>query len=285
MSDIPTAGTARTSAMPVHPLRRTLSRRVRQRIAGAAWLICPFLALLAVWYSVVAITGVPERIFPQIDQVVRRAMEMIASGELQTALAASLSRVAIGVGLAIVTGVPFGLLMGSNKIVADLFTPLLRFSVALSGIAWIPIATLWLGYGPNVCIFIIWNSVFFAIVYSTMLGVSSVDRDLKRAALCLGASNPRIYAEVLLPGALPSIVTGLRVGLGYGWRGLIAAEMLATSVGLGYSLFLAQKFYDTAEIVFIMILIGILWIAIDYLILAPIERRTVVRWGMVRRVG
>ncbi len=260
-----------------------LSSRMHRRLSGAMWLLGPFGALLVVWYVAVAITGVPTRIFPQVDDVASTAVRLIQSGQFFNDLGASLERVAMGVGLALVTGVPFGILMGSSRIVSDFFTPLLRFSVALSGIAWIPLATLWLGYGPRVCIFIIWNSVFFAVVYNTMLGVRSIEDDLQRAAQSLGAGRLHLYVEVLLPGALPMIVTGLRVGLGYGWRGLIAAEMIATSSGLGYSLFLAQKFYDASEIVLIMIVIGALWLLMDRLILAPLERRTVQRWGMVRR--
>ena len=100
------------------------------------------------------------------------------------------------------------------------------------------------------------------------------------AARSMGASRPRMFAEVLLPGAMPAIVTGLRVGLGYGWRGLVAAEIIATSAGLGYSIFLAQKFFRTDIIIVGMITIGLLWLVTDRALLAPLERRTVERWGM-----
>jgi taurine transport system permease protein len=90
--------------------------------------------------------------------------------------------------------------------------------------------------------------------------------------------------EVFLPGALPSIVTGMRVGMGYGWRGLIAAEIIASSAGLGYALFLAQKFYRTDIIVLSMIIIGLMWLLMDRFLLAPLERKTVERWGMKQAV-
>lgn len=247
------------------------------------WFFGPFVGLALVWHFVVAITGVPTRIFPTISDVIQALVRVYSSGQLLADLLASLGRVGIGVGLALITGVPFGILMGSNRAVSDFFSPLLRFSVAISGIAWIPLATLWIGYGPNICIFIIWNSVFFAVVYNAVLGVRSIDGELKRAARSLGASQWRVCTEVLLPGSLPSIITGMRVGLGYGWRGLMAAEMIATSVGLGYSLFMAQKNYDCAEIVLIMIIVGSLWLIMDRAILGPLERRTIQRWGMARR--
>jgi NitT/TauT family transport system permease protein/taurine transport system permease protein len=105
---------------------------------------------------------------------------------------------------------------------------------------------------------------------------------LRHAAASLGASRWQLLTEVLLPGALPNIVTGIRTGLGFAWRGLIAAEMIATNVGLGYMLFVARDFYRTEVIVLGMILIGALWLLIDRLLLAPLERATIERWGMVR---
>jgi NitT/TauT family transport system permease protein/taurine transport system permease protein len=266
-------------------VRRPLSWRIVDLAVDLAWLVGPFIVLLAIWAIVIQVWNVPSRIFPSISDVLNKAREIVESGQGLRDLGASLGRISIGVALAIATGVPFGLMMGTSKPVSDFFTPLLRFSVGISGIAWIPIATLWLGYGPLVCIFIIWNSVFFAIVYNTMLGVRSMNKDLARAARTFGTSTPRIYAEVLLPGALPAILNGLRSGLGYGWRGLVAAEIIATNVGLGYSLFLAQKNYDTAEIVLIMIILGSLWLALDRLVFAPLEQRTVRRWGLVRRAS
>lgn len=91
-----------------------------------------------------------------------------------------------------------------------------------------------------------------------------------------------VLLEAELPGALPNIVTGIRTGLGFAWRGLIAAEMIATNVGLGYMLFVARDFYRTEVIVLGMVIIGVLWLLIDRLLLAPLERRTIERWGLVR---
>lgn len=152
----------------------------------------------------------------------------------------------------------------------------------LAGIAWIPIATLWFGYGFGAITFVIFNAVFFVVAYNTLLGVSSIPLQLRNAAWSLGASRWNMLWEVLLPGALPNIVTGVRTGLGFASRGLIAAEMIATNLGLGYMLFLARDFYRTELIVFGMIVIGILWLLIDRLVLAPLERRTIERWGLVR---
>jgi taurine transport system permease protein len=249
------------------------------RAAGMAWFVAPFLILLAVWAALVEATGVPLRRFPQVTDVWAATVQLTFDGTLFVHTWASLRRVFYGVGLALVTGVPFGLLMGINRYVAAFFTPILRFSVALAGIAWIPMATLWFRVDGAI-VFIIWNAVFFSLVYNTLLGVSQIPREFHRAALSLGTGRLRMFWEVLLPGSLPGIVTGMRVGMGYGWRGLIAAEIIAGTAGLGYSLFLAEKFFHTHIIVLMMILIGLIWVLMDRLLLAPLERRTVERWGM-----
>ncbi|MDE1995743.1 MAG: ABC transporter permease [Rhizobiaceae bacterium] len=240
----------------------------------------PFAVLIAVWYVAVAVSHAPLAIFPQVTDVLRALERMARSGDLLSGLLASLGRIASGVALAVCTAIPFGLLMGSSKSVSDLLAPLMRFFVAISGIAWLPLATLWLGYGYSVGLFIIWNAVFFPITYHTMLGVRSINPNIRRAALTLGTGKVQLYYEVLLPGALPMIVTGLRIGVGFGWRSLIVAEMIAANQGLAYSLFLAQQNYDTAEVVAIMIIIGALWLLTDKLILERIEKVTIQRWGM-----
>jgi NitT/TauT family transport system permease protein/taurine transport system permease protein len=198
-------------------------------------------------------------------------------------IGASLARIALGTFIGIVLAVPLGILMGVSPAVSTFMTPLLRFFSVLAGIAWIPIATLWFGYGFGAITFVIFNAVFFVVAYNTLLGVTSIPMQLRHAAASLGASRRQIVAEVLLPGALPNIVTGIRTGLGFAWRGLIAAEMIATNVGLGYMLFVARDFYRTEVIVLGMIVIGILWLLIDRLMLAPLERATIERWGLVRR--
>jgi NitT/TauT family transport system permease protein/taurine transport system permease protein len=242
----------------------------------------PLAALVVVWEVLVRVLGVHPGTFPDVPAVARAGMETIADGSLPAHVAASFGRVLVGTVLAILVSVPLGVAMGVSPVVSSFLTPLFRFFSVLAGIAWIPIATLWFGYGFGAITFVIFNAVFFIVAYNTLLGVSTIPMPLRHAAASLGANRWAMLTEVLLPGALPNIVTGIRTGLGFAWRGLIAAEMIATNVGLGYMLFLARDFYRTEVIVFGMIVIGALWLLIDRLLLAPLERRTIERWGMVR---
>jgi taurine transport system permease protein len=252
------------------------------RARAAAVFMLPLLALVAIWAAVVRGFDVDPRVFPGVGAVLDAGRESVADGSLIQHIGASLGRIAVGTVIALALGIPLGVAMGVSQPVATFFTPLVRFFSVLAGIAWIPIATLWFGYGFGAITFVIFNAVFFVVAYNTLLGVSSIPMPVRHAAASLGAGRWAMLTQVLLPGALPNIVTGVRTGMGFAWRGLIAAEMIATNVGLGYMLFAARDFYKTEVIVLGMIVIGVLWLALDRLLLAPLERVTTERWGMVR---
>ena len=257
--------------------------RTVSSLAGAAIFVAPLLVLVAIWAIVVPLFDVNPRIFPSLASVADAAADTIRDGSLIRHIGASLLRVGLGTLIGVLTAVPLGIAMGVSPTVSSFLTPLFRFFSVLAGIAWIPIATLWFGYGFGAIVFVIFNAVFFVVAYNTLLGVSTIPMTIRNAAASLGAGRWALLTEVLLPGALPNIVTGVRTGLGFAWRGLIAAEMIATNVGLGYMLFVARDFYRTEVIVLGMIVIGLLWLLIDRLLLVPLERATIERWGLVRR--
>src|SRR6187399_2086171 len=256
---------------------------MRHWLSSALWFCAPFTVLLVLWAVLVPYFDVNPRLFPHLTSVVQAGIEGIQDGTLVQNIGASLLRVAVGTVLALVLAIPLGVAMGVSPVVSAFLTPLFRFFSVLAGIAWIPIATLWFGYGFGAIVFVIFNAVFFVVAYNTLLGVKTIPHTLRNAAASLGAGRWAVLTEVLLPGALPNIVTGIRTGLGFAWRGLIAAEMIATNVGLGYMLFVARDYYKTEVIVLGLVVIGLLWLLLDRLVLAPIERRTIERWGMVRR--
>lgn len=258
---------------PARPLRAALT------------FLAPLGLLGFLWAVAVPAFHIPARVFPSLGDVALAGARMLRDATLLHHMGQSLLRVLVGMLLALAVSVPLGVAMSVSRLVAAVLTPLFRFFSVLAGIAWIPIATLWFGYGFGAITFVIFNAVFFVVTYNTLLGVASIPRPLRYAAASLGAGPWRMLTEVLLPGALPNIVTGIRTGMGYAWRGLIAAEMIATNAGLGYLLFLARDFYRTEVILLGMIAIGTLWLLLDQLLLAPVERATIERWGMVRRGG
>lgn len=256
--------------------------RLRQHLSSALLFAAPFAVLIGLWAVLVPYFNVNPRLFPQLASVVQAAVEGLRDGSLAGHIGASLMRVLVGTVLALLAAIPLGIAMGVSPVVSRFLTPPLRFFSVLAGIAWIPIATLWFGYGFGAITFVIFNAVFFIVTYNTLLGVATIPLAVRNAAASLGAGRWSMLTEVLLPGALPNIVTGVRTGLGFAWRGLIAAEMIATNAGLGYMLFVARDFYRTEVIVLGMIIIGVLWLLLDRLVLAPLERATIERWGMVQ---
>jgi NitT/TauT family transport system permease protein/taurine transport system permease protein len=183
----------------------------------------------------------------------------------------------------IVLGVPIGLLLGFSRRLSAFFQPILKFFQGLSGIAWLPIIIVWFGFTENTITAAVNYTILFPVIFNTMIGVRTVPRIYSSAVRTLGGSQWTIVRDVLVPGALPNIVTGIRLGIAYGWRALIAAEMLIGANGLGYMIFSAQRQGETQHIIGGMLIIGALWLLLDQLFLRPFEQATVQRWGLVRR--
>src|SRR5690606_19268611 len=195
----------------------------------------------------------------------------------------SVVRLSVGAAAGMALAIPLGILIGLNKRAYEVSWPVLLFFLAIGDIAWLPILLIWFGFGLTTMTFVIVYTVLFPIVLNTVLGVRSIPLDMHRAARSLGASPARVVWEVVLPGSLPNIVTGLRNGLGYGWRALIAAEIIVGTSGIGFLMFDARRAGSVVEIMLGMIVLGVLWYIVDAWVLAPIERATGQRWGMVQR--
>jgi NitT/TauT family transport system permease protein/taurine transport system permease protein len=242
--------------------------------------IVPFVPVLALWAAVAESGVFPRVFFPGPSDVARSFVSLVYKGILPAYLEDSVIRLAVGAAAGMALGIPLGLLVGLSSRAHAALWPILLFFQAIGDIAWLPILLIWFGFGLGTMTFVIVYTVLFPVVFNTVLGVRSVPVDLHRAALSLGASRTAILREVVLPGALPNIVTGLRNGLGYGWRALIAAEMIVGTSGIGFLMFDARRAGSVIEIVLGMIVLGLLWYVVDGWVLAPIERATGRRWGL-----
>jgi NitT/TauT family transport system permease protein/taurine transport system permease protein len=245
--------------------------------------LVPFIPLVAAWWIVTALEIFPRAFFPGPAEVVRSFLTLTWKGILPDYLQDSVIRLVVGAACGIGLGIPLGILIGVSGRAYKALWPLLLFFQAVGDIAWLPILVIWFGYGLTTMTFVIVYTVIFPVVLNTVLGVRSIPETMHRAALSLGASKPRILWEVVLPGALPNIVTGLRNGLGYGWRALIAAEIIVGTSGIGFLMFDARRAGSVVEILLGMIILGMLWYIVDSWILAPIERATGQRWGLVTK--
>jgi ABC-type nitrate/sulfonate/bicarbonate transport system permease component len=202
-------------------------------------------------------------LFPTPRHVVRTMAHLMATGDLFIHIGSSLRRVCIGYSMAALMAIPLGIAIGWWNRVESLVDPLVNAVRPIPPLAWIPISILWFGIGDTQNAFIIWLCAFFPILLNTTAGVKAIDPLHVRAALCLGATRMALFRRVILNGALPSIITGLRIGLGIGWMGLVAAELVAAPSGLGYLISDARSLLATDVVVVGMATIGLLGLLID----------------------
>ena len=206
----------------------------------------------------------------------------LRDGSLFVAVRDSLYRLFLGFIIGNALAIPLGIAIAVNRKVSDFFVPTLSFLQSIAGIAWIPLAIIWFGIGNGAVIFVVANTIFFSSIFNSVLGVRSIPPVLFKALASQGASRREILTDLILPGALTQILVGLRTSMAFGWRALVAGEMLAGTSGLGYVTIDAVQWYQTEIVVRGMILIGILWLIIDRTLFKAIERRTVVKWGLVK---
>jgi NitT/TauT family transport system permease protein/taurine transport system permease protein len=249
-----------------------------------AWRLLPFtpfaLVLLA-WVVYWTIVQPPAATLPAVQDVAGAMWDLAAKGELGVHVLASLWRLLLGALLGVVTGVVGGFIVGLNRPISEFLSPLIVFFNAISGIVWLPLVIGWLGIGTALAVFLIWNTVFFIVFQNTVLGVQLVPQVYEQGVQALGGGRWETIRSVILPGALPYILTGLRSGLGFGWRALIAAELVGATTGLGQMIFGASEFHRSDIIIGGCLIIGTIAIAMDRWLLLPIERRTIERWGLV----
>jgi NitT/TauT family transport system permease protein/taurine transport system permease protein len=255
----------------------------RQRLEALSLGVVPFLLLVGGWLALPYVVKYPAYMLPSVPTVLDYALETIRDGSLLTNIGASLARLFVGFIAGMALAIPLGIGIALNRTVADVFRPVLSFLQAIAGIAWVPLTLVWFGIGNGSVIFVIANTIFFSALYNTVIGVQSIPLALHRAVRSHGGEGLSLLTNLILPGALVQILLGVRTSLAYGWRALVAAEMIAGSNGLGYMTMEAVQWQRTETIILGMIVIGILWVLMDRLIFTPIERRTVGRWGLLQR--
>jgi NitT/TauT family transport system permease protein len=237
-------------------------------------------ALVAVWDLAVRLSG--SDLFPKPFEVLAGIGELAQKGLLFKYLVASLFRVSVGFTLAVVVGVPLGLVCGWFLPLYHAFNPIIQVLRPISPIAWIPVAILWFGVDDRAPIFLIFLASVFPISVSSMAAVQNIQPVYLRAARNFGLSRLELFRRVIFPATLPQIITAIRIALGIAWLVVVAAEMIAVSSGLGFLIIDARnagKRYDL--VVAGMVLIGVIGLCLDQLV-RRLERFDEVRWGYGR---
>ena len=253
------------------------------RQPGRGWLVggVTIAAALLLWYVLTSLTGIissyrlpsPPEFLAALRQI---AVDGYASGTLLQQTLQSLKIVIEGFLVASLVGIPLGFLMGWSRRVEALLNPVFLLIRPIPPLAWIPLAIVWLGLGDAAKIMVIWFAAFVPSVINTFTGVRQVNPVLIEAARVHGATDWRVAKEVVAPGALPMIFTGLRLSLQASWTTLVAAELVGAFLGLGRVLSLAYRDIYPAMIAVAMVVIAIAGALMTQL-LARIERM-VIRW-------
>jgi ABC-type nitrate/sulfonate/bicarbonate transport system permease component len=304
--------TSETAAAPLNldlgpPKKQVVSIWVKLRA------VYPFLAALAGWE--VAAWYAQRRhnlgqLFPTLEDIFIRAWELVA-GPLMKALQEEPSLglldyfyylgqseillhtlatgwrllVAFAIGSSI--GVAIGILMGRYSFWESFFVPLLAVLLPIPALVWVPIATIWFGLGNHAVIIVVSFAVFIPIAFGVWTGVKTVNPIWIRAAQSMNAPKIMIFRTVVLPGSLPMIMSSLRVGMARAWRAGVAAEFFSgIDTGLSAAIFLhGQQFLDIAFMMVALAVLGGFGYGLERILFQPIERRTLVRWGMMEAMG
>ena len=238
------------------------------------------IAFLLLWHLNVRLSG--SEIFPTPLDVFYGIVELIRKGLLVKYIVASLFRVTIGFGLAVLVGTPVGLLLGWFQRAFFAFNPMIQVLRPISPIAWIPVAILWFGVDDRAPVFLIFLASLFPITVSAMAAVQNIQPVYIRAARNFGIGRLDLFRRVIFPATLPQVLTGIRIALGVAWLVVVAAEMIAVNSGLGYLIIDARnagKRYDL--VVAGMVMIGLIGLGLDLLV-RQLENFDEVRWGYSR---
>lgn len=247
----------------------------------AALSVASVVAVLAAWYMVTA-TGLVSTLFlPSPRTVVLEGARLLRSGDLISSALASLRRVLVGYAIAAAVAIPVGILMGTSRFAKAVIDPLLSLVRPLPSLSWIPLSILWLGIGESQKYAIVFMGTFAATLLWVAESTRSVDPNLVLAARNLGATNSEVMRHVILPGALPGIVSGMKVSLALSWTCVLSAEMVAATRGLGALVWFGKDWNNLALVMVGMATISVTVLCIDMLF-QRVER-WVLPWQRYRR--
>jgi NitT/TauT family transport system permease protein len=256
-----------------------VSDRTRSILRGGVTLIA-----VAALYEISARSGMfPAALLPTLPKVASTLWGLILDGSIVTHTGYTLYRMLFGFALAVVVGLPLGILMARYRHIENFFLPLASALMPIPSLAWVPVFILWFGLGNTVSILIVFYAAMFPMMLNAWSGVRSVNQLWLRAAGAMGADENALFWKVIIPGTFPFIITGLRQAFLRSWIAVVGAEMIAASDwGLGWMIYDAKEFLNADVMIASLTVIGILGFVFERVVFGSLERTTVLRWGMVR---
>jgi NitT/TauT family transport system permease protein len=251
---------------------------MRGNLRRAMFLLC----MVAAWAAASRSGLFRPWLFPSPLVVLDRLRDGFADGTIPWGIATSLRRLFIGYSVSLFSGVALGLVLARSAALRDTLGTLVTGLQALPSICWLPMAILWFGLSEAAIQFVVIGGSVFSITVATEAGVRNVSPLYIRAARTMGARGATLYLRVILPAALPSILSGMRLGWTFAWRSLMGAELLYVSGGLGQLLATGREVNDMALVLSVMTAIVFLGLAFEGLLFDRVEARVRERWGTDR---
>lgn len=240
--------------------------------------IASILGIIFVWWLVTTMGWVKPLFLPSPQAVFGKFVDVWTKGFTNTSfmehVGISAARVFGAFLLACLIGIPLGLAMGMSPFIRGVFDPPLEFYRPIPPLAYLPLMIIWFGIGETSKVLLIFLSVLAPVALGARSGVKSAAIEQIHAAYSFGASRWQVMVQVILPSALPEILTAMRIGIGFGWTTLVAAEMVAATKGLGYMVLTASQFLQTSTVIMGIIVIAIIAYAFD-LLMRFVERKLV----------
>ena len=241
------------------------------------WGLLPVAIFLAIWEAVAQLNLVPGHFFPPFSAVMQEFYELTANGVLGKNFLSSLVRVLIGFCAGSIAGIAMGVIMGWRETINKALHPIISLLYPIPTLGWLPLLMLWIGINEMLPITLIFICSFFPVLYNTVTGIRSVDKDYIRVARTLGASDIKILTTVVMPLALPNIFTGLRLTAGMAWRVIIAAEVVAIPTGIGALMMRAQSLIRIDIIIVCLIVLAVMCLSFEKFF-AYMETRLTAKW-------
>ena len=242
----------------------------------------PFGAILLFWMLFLATGVLPRRLFPEPYTLPGTFLHLVTADQLLENTGITLLRVLIAGAIGLLAAVVIGALVALSSRVADVLQTFFHYLQGMGEIGWLPLIILWLGFNSTTIVATVAYTVFFPVLFGTIDGFASIPKNLRDSIRTLGGGKLAVVREVMFPGALPAIITGVRTGMGFGWRTVILAELLVGTRGLGVIVFQASQSFQPSWVMAEMAVIGIVWLLFDALLLLPLEHKTIERWGLLR---
>ncbi|MBP2033701.1 NitT/TauT family transport system permease protein [Clostridium algifaecis] len=221
--------------------------------------------------------------FPSPIDVAKTLIKLIGDNTLAVAVAISLKRLISGYFISLAIGLIVGLLIVKYKYIDENFSSLILGMQTLPSICWVPFAILWYGLNEKAILFVITIGSTFAIAIATESGIKNVNPLYVRAARTMGARGLKLYKNVVVPAAMPSIITGMKQGWSFAWRALMSAEMMSATKGLGQVLMVGRDLADISQVMAVMIVILVLGLVFDKLIFTKLEKNIRYKCGLDTR--